>query len=440
MSLRRSCAVLVVFLALLAGCGADSSATDTATPLTDAEPSVSASVENVTVAVENESAENGTESVESLAVHVVADTRLPATDLEDENPGEPFFRIAVNGTQVVETDRVAREAELERTYELTGEDLGPADGSLQRINVTVLDEDYIYHDTVATWNGTARFGEPAVEPIPYPDGADQSGIHNVTALAEGHRSAITESGFEVVVRNGSIRTVVTADRGRDRAVIAVSDVDGPLTENVSRYVAVRQDDYVYLNIDRSDRERPLLTGYRSDVHYDELHASELAGTALIGELLTNRSLTTGSATVIDDGSVAEPDLGFRARVSDDEDDGNWTVFEYPVLAANGSQVGTLRVHENGLVETLTATGSAGRTYGVRFRAFDGAELPETPWEEQAARNAGFVDGGSGASGATGDLDCDDFSTQGAAQRAHEEANGAHGLDGDGDGVACESLS
>lgn len=45
----------------------------------------------------------------------------------------------------------------------------------------------------------------------------------------------------------------------------------------------------------------------------------------------------------------------------------------------------------------------------------------------------------GSSGYTGDYDCDDFSSQAAAQDVHEESGGAHGLDGDGDGAACEEL-
>lgn len=36
------------------------------------------------------------------------------------------------------------------------------------------------------------------------------------------------------------------------------------------------------------------------------------------------------------------------------------------------------------------------------------------------------------------MDCDDFETQEAAQEFHETHSG-HGLDGDGDGIACESL-
>jgi len=52
----------------------------------------------------------------------------------------------------------------------------------------------------------------------------------------------------------------------------------------------------------------------------------------------------------------------------------------------------------------------------------------------------ILPGGAGAQG--GDRDCSDFSTQAAAQAFFLSAGGPsqdpHGLDADGDGVACES--
>jgi len=61
-------------------------------------------------------------------------------------------------------------------------------------------------------------------------------------------------------------------------------------------------------------------------------------------------------------------------------------------------------------------------------------------EHGGTRFDGDSSGNSGSSsGYTGDYDCDDFSTQAAAQDVYEESGGAHGLDGDGDGIACEHL-
>lgn len=48
-------------------------------------------------------------------------------------------------------------------------------------------------------------------------------------------------------------------------------------------------------------------------------------------------------------------------------------------------------------------------------------------------------GGDNSGGYSGDYDCDDFSSQAQAQEVHDESGGAHGLDGDGDGIACEEL-
>ncbi|WP_436924733.1 excalibur calcium-binding domain-containing protein [Halosimplex amylolyticum] len=62
-----------------------------------------------------------------------------------------------------------------------------------------------------------------------------------------------------------------------------------------------------------------------------------------------------------------------------------------------------------------------------------AEAPPEPTETGRSEPSG------GSSEYSGDYDCDDFSSQRAAQEVHEESNGAHGLDGDGDGVACEHL-
>jgi|GEM_PF-2466556 len=55
--------------------------------------------------------------------------------------------------------------------------------------------------------------------------------------------------------------------------------------------------------------------------------------------------------------------------------------------------------------------------------------PETSRSERSGESSGY----------SGDYDCEDFSSQAAAQEVHEASNGAHGLDGDGDGVACERL-
>lgn len=60
-------------------------------------------------------------------------------------------------------------------------------------------------------------------------------------------------------------------------------------------------------------------------------------------------------------------------------------------------------------------------------------------EEGGSRFGGDGDSDDESGGYVGDYDCDDFSSQAAAQSVYEDSGGAHGLDGDGDGIACEHL-
>ncbi len=52
----------------------------------------------------------------------------------------------------------------------------------------------------------------------------------------------------------------------------------------------------------------------------------------------------------------------------------------------------------------------------------------------------MVDPSRGPSGADGTYNCGDFDTHAQAQAYFDQAGDIDGLDGNGDGVACESLS
>jgi micrococcal nuclease len=65
------------------------------------------------------------------------------------------------------------------------------------------------------------------------------------------------------------------------------------------------------------------------------------------------------------------------------------------------------------------------------RGFWGCESTESSSEDGGENDRSYVEEGE-------DMDCADFETQEEAQEFHESHSG-HGLDGDGDGIACESL-
>ena len=87
-------------------------------------------------------------------------------------------------------------------------------------------------------------------------------------------------------------------------------------------------------------------------------------------------------------------------------------------------------------------------YGRVYTESDFAKKDEFLGAQRVARENsrglwGCPAGGPSGAGTDGaptepDRDCDDFGTQAEAQEFHESHSG-HGLDGDGDGIACEAL-
>lgn len=92
---------------------------------------------------------------------------------------------------------------------------------------------------------------------------------------------------------------------------------------------------------------------------------------------------------------------------------------------------------------VVVLGTAGAVAPSEIRELSQSDTPTAPpssvaeSDASAERNDG--DSSDRSSGYSGDYNCEDFSSQQAAQDVQERSAGAHGLDGDGDGVACEEL-
>ncbi|MDT3435532.1 excalibur calcium-binding domain-containing protein [Haloarcula sp. 1CSR25-25] len=113
-------------------------------------------------------------------------------------------------------------------------------------------------------------------------------------------------------------------------------------------------------------------------------------------------------------------LGYSLKISTAEDPVAGGIVFVVLLVVLGGIVGAI-----GLVPPL----DTGDVFGS-----DDTETSLTP-EPSAIK----TDTSAKSSGYSGDYDCDDFSSQSAAQDVYEESGGAHGLDGDDDGKACEHL-
>jgi len=108
---------------------------------------------------------------------------------------------------------------------------------------------------------------------------------------------------------------------------------------------------------------------------------------------------------------------------------------YSVSEGTTDTTGEVVVREDGLIKSLTINAvvdgeTAQLSATVELR--DEVSITTPEWKQDAER--ADRSGGGG-----GDYNCDDFSSQAAAQAAHENSGGAYGLDGDGDGIACEHL-
>lgn len=116
------------------------------------------------------------------------------------------------------------------------------------------------------------------------------------------------------------------------------------------------------------------------------------------------------------------------------------VYSLRVAAENEAVAGGIAFVGLLLVVSVTA-GAIGFVAPSGDSGPSGTQTPtftEPPNSERDDSRAGGADD-AGYSGPVGDYDCEDFSSQSAAQDVHEESGGAHGLDGDGDGEACEHL-
>lgn len=113
-------------------------------------------------------------------------------------------------------------------------------------------------------------------------------------------------------------------------------------------------------------------------------------------------------------------LGYSLKISTAEDPIAGGIVFVVLLVVLGGIVGGI-----GLVPPLD-TGDV----------LESDDTDTTPTPEPSAIK---TDTSAMSSGYSGDYDCDDFSSQSAAQDVYEESGGAHGLDGDGDGKACEHL-
>jgi len=161
--------VWIVLLSILAGCAGTSD-----TPITETETlseTETATVES-TVSADPDSelnvrivniSENDSGDVVSFSLRVCADTRLPNADGEG-NPGEPTLTVRINDIEVSRSENVSRSPNYRKTIHLDTTTLSQFDSGQLYLGIELVDLDIVFHDDIASWNGTiANFSQPTLE-------------------------------------------------------------------------------------------------------------------------------------------------------------------------------------------------------------------------------------------------------------------------------------
>lgn len=158
MTSRFTALVLVGLLVVAGGCtGTDSSSTtvaqtETGTPTqTSIQTSSDSNTSSTNPTPAGISVKEGNNS-DSVLLDVRANTSLNSTDPEDENPGEPYFVIKVDGEQVKQTPEVERSNSGRYTFELASTSLRQSGSEMVSVTVVLMDQDTVFDDAVRTWS------------------------------------------------------------------------------------------------------------------------------------------------------------------------------------------------------------------------------------------------------------------------------------------------
>lgn len=164
MASRVTAFILVGLLLVAGGCtGTDSSSPTTTFEQTDTRTSTATQPQtSMQTGSDSETAPTNrtTEAIsvekrgssDSVLLTVRANTSLRSADSEDENPGEPYFVVEVDGERVHETPEVNRSSSREYTFEVDSTHLQRSDSETVSITVVLMDRDPAFDDEIRTWS------------------------------------------------------------------------------------------------------------------------------------------------------------------------------------------------------------------------------------------------------------------------------------------------
>jgi hypothetical protein len=262
-------------------------------------------------------------------------------------------------------------------------------------------------------------GAPSSANVTYPAGTNASTVTNLSALLSAHYTVLEGADYRLTVRyrgpNRTTNSTVWSSRSAGRQLIWHHRTNR--SSGLARHRGYFLEDGQQAQRLRSSESKP--RGFvvdRSDRPFRDHHLTSVVYVVpMWGD--PRIPLLTGPLE--------------RARV---EHRGDHRFVTYrPPPEADGTVNGSVTVRDDGLLRTIRVRGDRGDgryRFTMEYDLSTGLSVRKPSWADITPE----PDRGFGG----GDRDCDDFDSQAAAQSYHEEVGGS-GLDGDGDGVACEAL-
>ena len=287
---------------------------------------------------------------------------------------------------------------------------------------------------------TAADGDPFTDAT-YPPGTSRTGVTNVDALLAAHRGVIAGADYEVSASSTYIDPRSDSSQQLTDEIYVRSSRDQRRTKtNFTKYGWLDSGEnatFTSYTANETNYER-LNLYYRLEyrtAEYPESFGEYHNSTAYLNRSL-NRTLQQGNLTAVD---------------AFEDDDERFVRFRISFVDREESS-GTLLIRSDGLITEIDAPDAESKysdddgindgidSYSLTTR--EKVHVEPVDWTDEARRGESerlrYNPDTSRSGGSYGDKDCDDFSTQAAAQ-AHHQDNPGDGLDGDNDGIACEHL-
>lgn len=468
----------LAFTLVFAGCGANVGAnnssgpntTDTVTltattTVSNATPSVNTSAPLIASVTVNGTDANGDGAFETFALHVRANTTLPHTDPSGDNPGEPFFAVMLDGERLTRSPQVPHEENGTFVVEVNDSALEGVPAGDLTLTLALMDYDLLFDDRIGTTSIRVPYA-PDASPTQTPT---ETTTRTATATLVPRKSVTTTLTRTTTITASPTATATVTPTTTETptptttttatptatATATATATETPLPASSSISGGTARTATVTRVIDGDTLEVSFTSGETDTVRLIGVDTPEVAEQYMDPSEYGVPDTPRGRDWLLMWGDRAsayasERLAGQQVRVvtdpQSDERGGFGRLLAY--IYVDGENFGRSLL-ERGLARVYTDGDFSLENAYLRSEA-DAQAAERGLWSfESMATATPIPDNGGGgmvsptpSGGADDPYDCSDFDTHAQAQQWFENHNPEQdpaGLDGDGNGEACESL-